>query len=98
MGRDLNALATREHYQALQNDPNYRMEFMMDVLREEMMMNMPRYGVDHEQGMPKAAPETPKPEWSRSQWDFVQQLQGRMLHLQGKVEELIKIKKMDDSY
>ncbi len=42
------------HYQALREDPMYRMEFMMDVLREEMMMNMPVY---HEPEPPQIIPQ-----------------------------------------
>ncbi len=34
-----------------------------------------------------------QPEWTPKQWDIVQQLQGQVLHLQNKVEELLKTKK-----
>ncbi len=38
-----------------------------------------------------------EPEWTRKQWDTVQQLQGQVLHLQSKVEELLKTKKKRDN-
>lgn len=77
------------HYQALKN-PAYQLEGMADVLREEMMMNIP---VRQPEQVSPPATNTEAQPWSASQWDKVQQLQGRILHLQGEVNRLLAVKK-----
>ena len=59
----------KDHYQALKN-PAYQIEGMIDVLREEMMMNMP-----YPQEVPQ---ERIEPRWERKQWDIVEQLRAEV--------------------
>ena len=78
------------HNKALKN-PLYQMEGMMDCLREEIMMNMPQFD---EGGHPNweviANTTREEPEWTRRQYDRVQQLEARVLHYQKLVQELLK--------
>ncbi len=71
------------HYQC--KDPRYLAEGMADVIREELSMVMPYCELKEE---PKEA--IPQPEWTKRQWDKVQQLQAMVLHLQNKVAKLSK--------
>ncbi len=87
------AESERHHYAALKNVA-YQTEGLMDVLREEMMMNMPVFPFE---GSDQGATLNVGTPWSGRQWDRVKQLEGMVNHLQGKVEEMIKVKQ-DDSY
>ena len=70
------------HNEALK-DPNYRMEGLMDCLREEMSYYLP-----YRDTTESIISSPPEPEWSRRQWGEVQQLKAMVLHLSNKVNEM----------
>jgi len=72
-----------EHYQALKN-PQYRLDGMFDVLWEELMMAMPATYTQ------RTEPIQIEPrKFSSEEWDRLQQLEGRLIHLEKKVTELL---------
>ena len=77
-----------EHYQALKN-PQYRIDGMFDVLREEIMMAMPpteRILVEE--------PITQPREFSSEEWEELQQIKGRLIHLENMLFEIIQVLKL----
>ena len=76
------------HNEALKN-PEYQMEGMLDCFREEMSFSMPY------QNFSTPAPEnftqtqdSYTPEWTKRQWDMVQQLKAQVLFLSNKINEM----------
>ena len=81
------------HYQAVKNNPFYRLEGMMDVFFENLSYQMPYHYPPEpvEQKLP------PVPAWTSQQRDYVQQLKGQMLHLEKKVDTLSQEKRKQRS-
>ena len=69
------------HYQALKN-PMYRMEYMFDILREELMMNLPYLKEE------RPDESLPEPEWTKKQWGYVQQIKSEVVGWRQKHAEL----------
>ena len=85
-----------EHYRAVRTSPMYVAEALADIMREELSMSMP-YPTEV-LSYPKEI--QPEPEWSKRQWDKVQQLEAEVLHYRqeiaeytAKVDKLIASKK-----
>ena len=74
-----------EHYQALKN-PQYRLDGMFDVLREEIMMAIPSIEPVEKVTSPQIEPT----EFSSKEWDRLQ-LKGRLIHLENMVFEIIQV-------
>ena len=74
-----------EHYQALKN-PQYRLDGMFDVLREEIMMAMPPT-----ERILEEKPATQPREFSSEEWEELQQLKGRLIHLENMLFEIIQL-------
>ena len=72
------------HYEAIRTNPFYALACQLDVLREEMMLNMPVYPREPE----PIEPSIPEPEWSTRQWDTILQLKAMILHLEKRLNEL----------
>ena len=84
MGEQSHAQMQSEHYQALKN-PQYRLDGMIDVLREEIMLNMPTSYTQ------KTEPIQIEPrEFSSKEWAELNQIKGRLIHLEGKVMFLLE--------
>lgn len=75
----------QHHYQAVRENPMYAAEGMMDVMLEELSMNIPAYEPPLEQ--------EPEPEWTRHQWDIVQQLRAQVQYLQ---KQVVTVQQPDD--
>ena len=88
MGEQTHAKMQSEHYQALKN-PQYRLDGMFDVLREEIMMAMPPI-----ERIPEEKPVTQPREFSSEEWDELQELKGRLIHLENMLFEIIQVLKL----
>ena len=76
------------HNKALKN-PEYQMEGMMDCLREEMSCSIPyRHFSTPEPENFTVTQDSETAEWTKRQWDTVQQLQAQVLFLSNKVNEM----------
>ena len=85
MGEQTHAEMQSEHYKALRTNPFYYAEFMLDVLREELMMTMPRAYTQ------EAMPIQLEPrEFSSREWAELSQTRGRLIHLERKVISLLE--------
>lgn len=71
------------HYREVRENPRYAMAGMMEVQIEEMLMNMPIIPSPPQE---KEEPEL-EPEWSRRQWDIIQQLRGEIAYFRNKLAE-----------
>lgn len=71
-----------EHYHLIRTDPNYRLAIQLEEMRAEMQ---PPLG---DKVLLDPIPSPICPEWSRRQWDAVNQLRGLTLHLQKTVNEI----------
>lgn len=74
-----------EHYKAVRDNLEYRMIGQMEVMREELMMQMPCYLPHTESTEP-----LPTPAWDKKQWDTVQQLQAEVRGWRQKHAEALK--------
>jgi len=72
-----------EHYRAVRTSPMYVAEALADIMREELSMSMP-YPTEV-LSYPKEI--QPEPEWSKRQWDKVQQLEAEVLHYRQEIAE-----------
>ena len=70
-----------EHYQALKN-PMYRMEFMMDVMREELSMELPWHNPDFGDARATQIVYRIRPVDKE-----IAQLKAKMMHLENKWNE-----------
>lgn len=77
-----------EHYEAVKTNPMYRLEGMMDVLREELMMNMP--SLEPKLEVRGTAPLLEEPPWTKRQWDVVNQLRNEVRGWRKQHYELLK--------
>ena len=75
-----------EHYQAFKN-PQYRLDGMFDVLREEIMMAMPTNQFYIQRTEPI---QTEPREFSSLEWEELQQIKGRLIHLENMLFEIIQ--------
>lgn len=76
------------HYKMLQTDPIYRLDYAMDIYREEMSCYEPRWDDGYEERK-LAEIDKAEPEWARKQWGYVQQLKAEMKYLENKLNEHI---------
>ena len=79
----------RFHYREVETNPQYAVEGLMDIRREEWEMNFP---VREETQV--AIKEQP---WTGKQRDIIQQLRAEMQHIHGEVHEL-KTNKKSNKY
>lgn len=90
MSEKTHAELERPHYNEVKTNPLYAMEGLMDVRREEWEMNMPAYE------LPELVVQQPEKPWNEKQWGIVQQLQGKIKHLERRFNEhLDKPKRRD---
>ena len=73
-----------DHYRALENDPIYRMEFLLDARLEEMSWRLP-WGLE-----PVEVVATPQEPWTQKQWDIVDQLRCERSNLNRRLSNLEK--------
>ncbi len=74
-----------EHYQLVKNDPLYRMEGLLDVWREEMMMSLPVF-----------PQETPSPKFIVQPCNNdhkIEKLQGELIALRDTLQDHLKKRK-----
>ena len=83
-----------EHHKAMRENPQYLIDGLMDCYREEQSFYMP-YKKEVQPHIENAQLE---PQWTRRQWDRVQQLEAMVVHYQKKVEELLKGRKPNAKY
>ena len=89
-----------EHYRYLRDNPEYREEFILDVMREEMSYTLPWSPLSQQESPPEAPKRvemTPKEFRNR-----LLQLQGKLNHLTNALNEhvdkaVIASKKKEDS-
>lgn len=84
-----------EHHKAMRN-PQYLIDGLMDCFREEMGYFQPYHYPMDEKGIIKPPELRVEPQWAKRQWDYVKQLEARVLHYQKLVQRLIA-KRKDDS-
>ena len=76
------------HNQEVRDNPQYRMEGLLEARVEEMMANIPTF-----EPAEVAALQEP---WAASQWDIINQVRAEMLYLKQKLNEhLVKPKRGD---
>ena len=78
------------HNEAVRDNPEYRMEGLLDVRMEEMADHLPTQ---------IEAPDlvaTPQEPWAASQWDIVNQCRAEMLYLKQKLNEHLTKPKQSD--
>jgi len=64
------------HNKALREHPEYQMLGLMDCLREETMMNMPIISEGDAERK-----QTKEPQWTKKQWNIINQLRGMVQFL-----------------
>ena len=82
--RNSYAEAQAEHNRLLRESPEYRLNEQMEIMREEILMQMPVFPWDylHELEDRITALEQRQPEkWEGKQWDYVQQLRSEVTYL-----------------
>ena len=88
----------KEHYQAIQN-PLYALEGLTDIMREELLMNMPVLPevtdlISHNSLISQSSKEPQDTEeWTHRQWDYVKQLKAALLYFE---KRLIKLEKKQE--
>ena len=78
-----------DHYRALENNPIYRMEFLLDARLEEMSWRIP-WGLE-----PEVVAMSQEP-WTQKQWDVVTQYRAETLYLKQKLHEHLAKPKQGD--
>ena len=73
-----------DHYRALENDPMYLAEFLIDARFEELSWQLPRILE------PVEVVATPQEPWTRNQWDIVDQLRCQGAYLNRRLSDLEK--------
>lgn len=83
-----------EEYKRIREDPVYRLqEQMLDI----EVGQIPSINQDpYTEEVQSYQNEVQEAEWSRKQWAYVQQLQGRVIHLENKLAELQAKKKQKE--
>ena len=76
----------QHHNEALRNSPLYVMECMRDLMLSEMEPPITPYNPKQDEAL---EPVSSPPEWTRRQWDRVQQLEAKVLYLQKQLHERI---------
>ena len=94
---DLTSIAQEAHNKMMETDMAYRLEFAMDIFKEEISWSIPCQRDSNLEERIQSLEDTTQfsepPEWSRKQWDYVQQLKGEIKFLENKLNQCLQRKK-----